>query len=222
MNSFPISIYPSFDNQSTSSRFSSSSSRTMSFFSKKIFSQNEKNIPISVIGQPDARSISSYSNYYIDPDQVIAKKTRNKLAKIDNQFDNECDSMISSIKDTESQIASVNKSYRAFVIDQTRSLSQMSIEFQQQSSALSRTISSCMADLENSYRSAQTQLMILKQPVQVTMPSPVKKSTRTSMMTQRRRKMMEESSILDGDSSILESSTERLLRIIKRNKERYE
>ena len=84
------------------------------------------------------------------------KNQQSKLEKVREKFDANYDQLSVSMKEAIADVYNLISGYKNLISEQNKSLSQIAIDFQQQTSKMARNFRESIAEVENSYKMAMT------------------------------------------------------------------
>ena len=147
------------------------------------------------------------------------QKQKGKVSKYENQFDSACESIEGGIKTAQHKMQQVQQQYRSYINDQNRTLSQLALDFQQQTTALTTSLHTTLTDIENTYRNAINNMQI-RQNNNVSIP-PQSERKYARPLIRKRRQLYDESSNTTEltESELIDSDTEKMLKLWRRSRD---
>lgn len=117
-----------------------------------------------------ARPAPDYSNGLSEKLLRQMKSQQSKLERVREKFDSNYDQLSSSMKEAIADVYNLISGYKNVISEQNKALSQLTTEFQQQTSKMARNFRESIAEVENSYKIAMANAAI--SPVYEQAPSP--------------------------------------------------
>lgn len=221
------------------------------FSMQKIFSQNEtvkaaqvldlgakedakeelpKKERASAIIDSPAPSVSHVSEFtYLGRNQTSTEKLdkmKNKVSKLNDQFNSTCKSIDDSMSDISSQNEDVMNSFRSFIAQENKSITDASMQFNLQATQMRKALQETLQSVEQTLRSSlqvpnaiPVQVPVQNMQHQPQSPSSVYDESSFTRSAIRRRKKDVSFSINENSVSGLDTDSKKILKMWKKSRE---
>ena len=111
------------------------------------------------------------------------KSQQSKLEKVREKFDTNYDQLSASMKEAVADVYNLIAGYKNLISEQNKSLSQIAIDFQQQTAKMVRSFRDSIIEIENSYKMAMTNAISPTAYVQTTSPRSARRQNKIQITT---------------------------------------
>lgn len=214
-SSIPVAIKPRSSSMRTSSHFVFSQKpedKQNETFNPQMMSANSQLMAMNSQIYPQSMIQPKYSMFDDGLSDRI-RKGQGKATKFEDQFNTTCDNLENGIRESSNKVSQLTNTYRNFVQDQNKQLSQYALDFQNQTTQISLGMHSVINDIQNTFSNA---IAVINSRSMTAMPVAMPSERRSNRPSSRRRMKIVDDSMLStemSESELLDADARKMLKL---------